>query len=209
MGIDDPNRGIPADPTQGNPSPAMFDAINAYAVAAGDQYVDAWIDRSKPGAPIVVAFTGDVDKHRAALLASVPAAGGPSVTAPAALPPGASASGTAPSAAPGGTSRSGGAPAVSPATPSATTLVEAGWPIEVVLLDDPVSRLRGLRNRVLLYGRGEGASLHVGASNNVNADGRLEVQLTALTDDTRRSLSARFGADKICFRLGRMAPAVS
>ena len=190
LGVADTNRPPAPNVTKDNPNPAMFDAIHAYAVdGAGDEYVDSWIDRSKAGAPIVVAFTDHVDAHRAALLAARAQPGGPSMTSPSGrVGPGAA--GTRP-------------------TTVATTLAEAGWPIEVIQMNDATSQVRGRRNRVLLYEQGAGSALGLAVSNNVNDDGRLELSLPAITDGTRRDLAVRFGPDTICLRLSRRAPAVS
>jgi hypothetical protein len=177
------------DPTQTqNPDPVMFEVIHAYAAAhGGDEYVDSWIDRSKRGSPIVVAFTDHVDEHRAALLAARPAADDPPVTM-----------------------RRAGAPSV-PDTrvTNGTTLGESTWPVEVVLMNDEASRFRGLRNRVILFGQTDGQSLRLSVSNNINDDGLLEISVgTPISDADRQQLTTRFGADKVCVRVVKMATAV-
>ena len=177
------------DPTQTqNPDPVMFEVIHAYAAAhGGDEYVDSWIDRSKRGSPIVVAFTDHVDEHRAALLATRPASDDPPATM-----------------------RTAGGPSV-PDTrvTNGTTLGESRWPVEVVLMNDAGSRFRGLRNRVILYGQTDGRSLNLSPSNNTNDAGLLEISVgTPISDAVRQDLATRFGADKVCVRVVKMATAV-
>lgn len=173
-----------------NPPPVMFEVINGYALyKAGDEYVDTWLDPTQPDDPIVVAFTDHIDQHRAALLASRPSASDPPVTGQA-------------------LDRSGSMPPNTRLT-NTTTLAESGWPIQVIQLNDPASRFRGLRTRAILFGHTLPSELDFVASNNVNQDNRLEIGLSTITDDVRQALSNRLGADKICLRVIKVGRAVT
>jgi len=81
--------------------------------------------------------------------------------------------------------------------PLATTVGDAVWPVQVVQVSHTVEEEQATQQGVSAFAQAEGRDLGINGVGSGPSGGRVEVDLTTVTDQARRLLAERFG-DAVC-----------